>query len=256
MKLTKLLAIFAILFLFTGCGEDNSKSEPPIRVGTALEFAPFDFQDPGDREYKGFDIDLIRAVGRQLGRDLQFSNIGFDNGFDGLILALDAKNIDLIIAGMTINDERKQKVLFTDPYYRSGLTIAVREDNLEINRFEDLAGKTVAVLIDTTGTVEAKRLEGVTIKEFGTSTECFDALANGEVDAVIQDRPVTDYMIARGEISNIRVLPELLTQEDYGIAVEKDDVELQQQINDALKNIRTSGEYDKIFDKWFRKPTQ
>ena len=256
MKFTKLLAMLSIFLIFTGCSSEEKSSQPPLRIGSAMEFAPFDFQEEGSNQYQGFDIDLIRAVGRELNREVQISDIGFESGFDKLILTLDSNNIDAIIAGMTITEERKDKVLFSDPYYRSGLTIAVREDETGINKFADLAGKRVAVLIETTGGAEVQRLPNVTIQEFEYSPGCFEALANGEVDAVVQDRPVTDYMIARGEISNVKVLPELLTQEDYGIAVRKDDVELQQQINDALKKIRESGEYDRIFDRWFRKPKQ
>ena len=247
----KLLVIFSMFILFIGCKDEPETKVEPLRVGSALEFAPFDFQTPDDRNYQGFDIDLIRAIGKKMGRDVKISNLGFESGFDGLIAVLQTKNIDLFIAGMTITDERRQKVLFSDPYFKSGLAIAIRADDSSVNSFQDLAGKRIAVLIDTTGNLEAQKIPNVTIKEFGTPTECFEELAKNQVDAVINDRPVTDYMIHRGEISNVKVLPELLTEEEYGIAIEKDNVELMLQVNLALQQIRDSGEYDRIYEKWF-----
>ena len=150
-------------------------------------------------------------------------------GFDGLIPALQGKQVDVVISGMTINDDRKQNVLFSDPYYDSGLTMVVREDEQSIQKFQDLKGKKVAVQIGTTSAEEVKKIEGVEVKELNTPADCFMELKAGGVDAV----------------------PEKLTAEQYGIAIGKDNTELQQKINDALKKLHENGEYDKIFAKWF-----
>lgn len=137
------LCMFAVSALFAGCGQDSSdkaasSGEKVLRVGTTADFAPFEFQDEnGSTEYQGFDMDLIRAVAKEMGYTAEIQNVNFD----GLIPAMESGNIDIIASGMTINEERKNQVEFSDPYYISGLTIVVPKDNTDINGFADLKGK-------------------------------------------------------------------------------------------------------------------
>ncbi len=238
-----------------GCGGNQAATssgsgasgEKVLKVGSSIDFAPFEFQDEGQAEYQGFDMDLIRAIGKEMGYKVEVSNIGFD----GLIPALEAKTVNVLISGMTINDERKQKVTFSAPYYESGLTMVVREDEQNIKKFEDLKGKKVAVQMGTTSAKEVKKLEGVEVKELNTPADCFMELKSGGVDAVVNDRPVNDYFIQKSGQTGVKALPERLTSEDYGIAVAKDDKELAEKIDAALKKLKDSGEYDKIYAKWF-----
>ena len=256
MKMKKLLALAAACVFavtaFAGCGgnggsSSSSSSAKVLKVGSSIDFAPFEFQDEGQKEYQGFDMDLIRAVGKEMGYDVEIQNIGFD----GLIPALQAKNIDVIISGMTINDERKENVLFSDPYYQSGLTMVVRADEQGIKSFQDLKGHKVAVQIGTTSAEAVKKLGGVEVKELNTPADCFMELKANGVDAVVNDRPVNDYYITKSGETGVKALPERLTAEDYGIALAKDNTELQTKINDALKKLKENGEYDKIYAKWF-----
>ncbi len=242
-------AVMAMAALVAGCGSDNkaASDEKVLKVGTNADFAPFEFQDENGKEYQGFDMDLIRAIGEEMGYKVEINNIQFD----GLIPAIQAGNIDVAITGMTINEERKQNVLFSDPYYKSGLSIIVSKDNNEINKFEDLKGKKVAVQIGTTSAEEVKKIEGVEVKEFNSSADTFMELRAKGVDAVVNDRPVNDYYILKSGETNVKALPELLTSEDYGIAMSKDNAELQKKINEALSNLKSNGKYDAIFTKWF-----
>ncbi len=258
MKMNKVLALvaacaFAVLAM-AGCGSSNNAASSGsgsgakvLKVGSSVDFAPFEFQDEGQKEYQGFDMDLIRAIGKEMGYDVEIQNLGFD----GLIPALQGKNIDAIISGMSINDERKQNVLFSDPYYQSGLTMVVRDNETAIKSFQDLKGKKVAVQIGTTSADEVKKIDGVEIKELNTPADCFMELKAGGVDAVVNDRPVNDYYITKNNAQGVKALEEKLTAEDYGIAIGKDNKELQQKVNDALKKLKENGEYDKIFAKWF-----
>ena len=258
MKMNKVLALvaacaFAVLAM-AGCGSSNNAASSGsgsgakvLKVGSSVDFAPFEFQDEGQKEYQGFDMDLIRAIGKEMGYDVEIQNLGFD----GLIPALQGKNIDAIISGMSINDERKQNVLFSDPYYQSGLTMVVRDNETAIKSFQDLKGKKVAVQIGTTSADEVKKIDGVEIKELNTPADCFMELKAGGVDAVVNDRPVNDYYITKNNAQGVKALEEKLTAEDYGIAIGKDNKELQQKVNDALKKRKENGEYDKIFAKWF-----
>ena len=258
MKMKKLLTLClagvfaASALVVAGCGgaqkdAASSGSDKVLRIGTNADFAPFEFQDEGGSAYQGFDMDLIRAIAKEMGYKADIQNLNFD----GLIPAIASKNIDVAVSGMTINDERKEKVAFSDPYYKSGLTIIVKKDNTSINKFNDLQGKKVAVQIGTTSAEEVKKIPNVEVKEFNSSADTFMELKAGGVDAVVNDRPVNDYYIVKSGEKDVRALDELLTSEDYGIALAKDNTELQKKINDALEKLKQNGEYDKIYAKWF-----
>lgn len=189
-----------------GCGGSQTAGTKPAEkkeliVGTEPSFAPFEFPDKQSGELTGFDLDLIKAMGKKAG----FEKVTVKGmGFDALIPALDAGNIDVAIAGMSITDARKQKVNFTDPYYESGLATVVRKDNNAIKSLEDLKGKTIAVQLGTTGADAAGKIEGATVKTFDTSdTACLE-LKNGGADAVISDLPVLQYFLKQGAASTPR----------------------------------------------------
>jgi polar amino acid transport system substrate-binding protein len=249
-----LAAVFMVGALVAGCGgqqqdaKEAKSDKKVLRIACNADFAPFEFQDK-DGKYVGFDMDLIRAISKEMGYEADIQNLNFD----GLIPALSAKNIDVAISGMTITEERKGKVLFSEPYYKSGLTIAVKSDNNDIKSFSDLKGKKIAVQIGTTSATEAKKIEGADVKEFNSSADTFTELGNSGVDAVINDRPVNDYYIVQNPKAQVKVLDEVLTAEDYGIALNKDDKELGEKINAALKKLKENGEYDKIYAQWFGK---
>jgi len=246
-----MVSMFVMTALFTGCGAQKEQAketkEKVLRVGCNADFAPFEFQDVNGKEYVGFDMDLIRAIGKEMGYEVDIQNINFD----GLIPAMEAGNIDVIISGMTITDERSKKVQFSKPYYQSGLTIAVKNDNKTINSFKDLEGKTIAVQIGTTGANEAKKIKDAKVKEFNSSADTFMELKIGGVEAVVNDRPVNDYYLAQGGSKDAKVLSEILTAEDYGIAVNKKNTDLAKQVDAALEKLKSNGEYDKIYQKWF-----
>lgn len=255
-KIALLLTMLMALTVLAGCGGQAEKPAAPakakvLKVGTDAGFAPFEFQDEVSKKYVGFDIDLIEAVGKQIGYQVQIQSMGFD----GLIPALDAGNIDAIIAGMTITPERAKKVNFSKPYYKSGLAIVVKMDNNTIKDFKDLEGKKLGVQIGTTGAMEAKKIKGATIREFNTAPEAFMELKANGVDAVVNDLPVNEYYIAKAGSKDAKVVGQPLNSEDYGIATAKKNAELNEKINKALDELKKNGEYEKIYVKWFgRKP--
>ena len=246
-----LLSLFALTAVFAGCGDAKKEAagsgEKVLRVGSSADFAPFEFQDVEGKEYAGFDMDLVRAVGKEMGYKVEIQNINFD----GLIPSLETGNIDAIISGMSITDERKNKVVFSKPYYQSGLTIVVKGDNQAIQSFSDLAGKKIAVQIGTTGATEAKKIPNAEVKEFNSSADTFIELKAGGVDAVVNDRPVNDYYIVKSNEKNVKSLPDVLSAEDYGIALSKKNAELAKKVDAALDKLKENGEYNKIYEKWF-----
>ena len=241
--------IFALLGLVLAIGltviPAFSQTPPnPFRVATEATFPPFEFQQGG--QLTGFDIDLMRAIGKEADLNIDFRNLPFD----GIIPALQARTVEAAISGMTITAERAQAISFSRPYFRAGLAIAVREDNRTIKNFEDLKGKRIAVQIGTTGALEATKIPGATVSQFDSAALALQELINGRVEAVVNDKPVTLYAIKQAGLRGVKVVGELLTEEFYGIALPKNSPYLQL-INDALGRVIESGQYDAIFRQWF-----
>lgn len=227
-----------------------------LRVGTHPTFAPFEFMESASRQYVGFDMDLIREIGKRAGLEVDIVNMGFD----GLIPALMTGTIDIAVSGITITDERKKRVDFCEPYYEAGQSLMVRTEDLDkYKTAKDLEGKRISVQIGTTGADVAKDIKGAQIKSFNSSAEAFMDLKMNGCDAVILDRPVIGYFI----VKNARAAKGLSQQnavkfnsEYFGFAVKKGNKELAEKVNSALRSMREDGTYDKIYAKWFGAPSK
>ena len=251
LALTGILAAVVVTSL-SGCGisgsKDAAQQKKELIVGTEPSFAPFEFPDGKDGEITGFDMDLIKAMAKKMG----YETVTIKGmGFDALIPAMNAGNIDVIISGMSITDARKKQVLFTDPYYESGLMVIVKKDNNEIKSFDDLKGKRIGVQLGTTGAQEAEKIEGAKVTNFDTSDLACIELKNGNVDAVISDLPVLQYFLKQKGSSYAKAVGTPKKGDFYGIAAPKDKKDLVDGINTALKELKDSGEYKKIYTKWF-----
>ncbi|GAA6620064.1 basic amino acid ABC transporter substrate-binding protein [Scytonema sp. NUACC26] len=248
--------------ILSACNPSNSSTSstssdgtPPasktIKVATEPAFPPFESKGVGN-ELVGFDIDLMKAVGQAAGLKVEFQSLPFD----GMIPALQANTIDAAISAMTITSERAQVVAFSRPYFKAGLAIAVRQDNTTITSLDNLKNKTIAVQIGTTGAKKAKSISGERVREFDSAPLALQELANGNVDAVLNDAPVTLEAIKSGNIKGIKVVGQLLTEEYYGIALPKNSPHLNN-INTALAKLISNGTYAQIYQKWFGvKPPQ
>ena len=247
LVLLMMTIITAVAMLAAGCGGEEKQTGKVLRVATNPTFAPFEYQEEGKKEYAGFDMDLIRALGKQMGYQVDIQSMGFD----ALIPALNAKNIDVAISGMSINEERKKVVLFAEPYYTSGLIIVVAKDNNSIKNLDDLQGKNIACQIGTTGEKLARSVAGAQVKAFNHNTEATLELKTGGADAVINDVPVAKYYLAQGGNEFAKTVGEVMDAEQYGIAMNKDNTALAAEMNKALAELKANGEFDKIYAKWF-----
>lgn len=249
------LGMFVLSMGLAGCGKKEAApaAAKVIKVGAETTFPPFEFQDENSKDYVGFDMDLAKALGKQMGAEVQIVSMNFD----GLIPALESGNIDMIASAMTINEERSKKVNFSKPYYKSGLSIVVKSDNTSINGFKDLEGKKIAAQIGTTGAEEARKIKNAQVREFNSNAEAYMELKNGGVDAVVNDLPVNEYYLAKSGEKNAKLVGEILNAEEYGIAVSKKNTEMTEKLNKALDELKKNGEYEKIYVKWFgKKPAQ
>jgi arginine/lysine/histidine/glutamine transport system substrate-binding and permease protein len=230
--------------LIAACGGGNETSNV-WKVGTEPAFPPFESVGDGD-QLIGFDIDLMNAIGEKAGKTIEFQSLPFD----GLIPALQSGSIDAAISGMTITEERAETVSFSEPYFDAGLAIAVHKDTKDIQSLEDLKGKRIAVQLGTTGADKANAVPDAQVSTFDSAPLALQELSNKKVDAVINDSPVTLDAIATGNIPNINVVGELLTEEKYGIALPKDSPNLEA-LNAALAEIKADGTYAELYKKWF-----
>lgn len=249
-KVFMLLMAMVMVVMMAGCGGGDKKAaQAPkvLKVGTEPTFAPFEFQKEGSKEFDGFDMDLIRAIGKQMNMKVEILNMGFD----ALIPAINAGNIDLAIAGMSITPDRQKAVDMSDPYYVAGLVVVVGKDNTAVKSVNDLNNKGIAVQIGTTGAERAAKVPGAKVKNFNTNAEVFLELKNKGVDAVIIDKPVAEYFLATGGGKDFaKIVGDTMEAESYGISLKKNSP-LTKEINKALLDLKKNGEYDKLYAKWF-----
>lgn len=251
MKKFGLLSLLLILSLFiAACGGTEEKAEDTkeettkvYKVGVDVTYPPFEFKE--GNEYKGIDIDLINAIAENQGFEIELSPMDFG----GIIPAMQANQLDVAIAGMSITDERKKVVDFSEPYFDAGLTVVVKKDNAEIKSVDDLKGKTVAVKKGTTGakyaTDNATKLD-ITVVQFNDSPAMFQEVSNGNADALIEDYPVISYAIAQQDLG-LKIVGDRLNGDQYGIAVLKgENADLLEKINKGLAELKEDGTYDEI----------
>lgn len=241
--LRQLLLALSCLVLVIAC--NNSSGPKTLKVAIDPTFAPFEFQGK-DGKLQGFDVDLVNSIGKAAGFQPQYENMRFD----AMIGSLQAGSVDAAVAGMTITAERAKTVDFSKPYFKSGLAIAVSEKSKDITKLDNLKNKKVAVQIGTTSAEKAKAIPGAKISTFDTPDLALQELANGNVDAVINDRPVTLYAFKTGNLKGLRVVGESLTEEYYGIAMPKSAKNLAL-VNQGLDTIIKDGTYAKIYKQWF-----
>lgn len=216
-------------------------------IATDTTFAPFEFQD-AQGNFVGIDMDLIRAIAE----DQKFTVDIKPLGFDAALQAVQANQVDGVIAGMSITDERKKVFDFSEPYFESGIQMAVLEDDDTIKSYEDLRGKRVSVKNGTQGADFANSIKdqyGFEVVSFADSSTMFDEVKTGNSVAVFEDYPVLLYGIAQG--NGFKTVTPKEDPTGYGFAVNKgQNAELLQKFNTGLNNLKQSGRYDEIIDSY------
>lgn len=247
------LAVLAMGAVLAGCGDTNSgqattaNGKKIIHVGTNSTFVPFEFVDEKTKALTGFDIDLVNALAKHMNVEVEFKNVAFD----ALIPSLGNKDIDLAASGMNITEERAKKVLFSEPYFASSMAVVTKKDS-GINSLKDVEGKNISVQMGTTAADLATTIPGAKLKQFDHNSEALLELSNGAVDAAVLDLAVAQYYAAQHPEANIKVMAYPDTKKYFGLAVAKDNKELQTEVNKALEELKKSGELNAIYQKWFK----
>lgn len=275
-KITALLAVAAMTLSLVACGGSNETSETTETtesteaesaetegteegaeaaestegktyvIATDTTFAPFEFENDNG-EMVGIDLDLLAAIAEDQGFSYELQVLGFS----AAVTALEAGEVDGVIAGMSITDERAQKYDFSEPYYDSGVGMAVAADS-DIASYEDLEGLQVAAKIGTEGCTFAESIAdeyGFTIIQFEDSASMYQDVLSGTSAACFDDYPVLGYEISRGTALKLPLTME--KGSSYGFATLKGEApELVEMFNAGLANLKESGKYDEILNTY------
>ncbi len=255
MKNLKKIAAFilsaAIVVALAGCGakKDSGKSSSDktetLVMGTNATFPPYEYVDDNNK-IVGIDAEIAQAIADKLGMKLEIK----DMEFDSLIPAVKSDSIDVVLAGMTVTDEKKQSVDFSDSYSKGVQVIIVKEGS-DIKSADDLKGKKIGVQSGTTGDSYCTTDFGQeNVKQFSNGSLAVAALANGQVDCVVIDNePAKNYVAAN---TGLKIIDTEYVTEDYAIAVSKDNPDLLKKINTALKELKEAGKIDEIVGKYIK----
>lgn len=242
-NLKKILAAalaLCILLCFAGCG---AKEDNVLTMGTNAAFPPYEFVDD-DGNIVGIDAEIAAAIAEKLGMELEIK----DMEFDSLITACAGGSVDVVLAGMTVTDERKESVNFSDTY-ATGIQVIIVKEGSEIATVEDLDGKMIGVQAGTTGDIYCTDDYGQdNVKQYNNGALAVAALQNDQVDCVIIDNEPAKSFVAANE--GLKILETEYVTEDYAIAVAKENTELLEKINKAMADLKADGTIDKIIDEY------
>ena len=211
---------------------------------TNAEFPPYEFHD--QNAIVGIDVEIAGAIAEQLGLELEIEDIAFDS----IIPEIVSGKADIGAAGMTVTEDRKQNVDFSDTYAHATQVIIVKEDS-EIKGVADLEGKVMGVQQGTTGDIYVSGDYGdAAVERYAKGMEAVQALAQGKIDAVVIDgEPAKQYI---KEVEGLKIIDESYTDEDYAIAIKKGNTAMVEAVNAALAELKSEGKLDEIVAKYIQ----
>ncbi|MGZ6473308.1 MAG: basic amino acid ABC transporter substrate-binding protein [Bdellovibrio sp.] len=251
--------LFTFGLFFSGCTNKSDKKlneniqDQKIKteyvVGTDAAYAPFESQS-ANKDIQGFDIEIIKAVAEKAGFSVKVIN----TPWEGLFSQLDSGDRDILISAITINDERKKVMDFSEPYFEAVQMIALPVGS-KVTKLEELKTSKIGVQVGTTGDTVASKLLGKSnpnIKRFEGLPLALQELTSGGVDAVISDNGVINNFLANNAKTFKTISDNSFIKENYGIAVKKGNFELLNKINKGLATIKTDGTYNRIYNSYFK----
>ena len=249
-NLKKIIAVvlaLAMLCCFAGCGTKDTTSDTDAKatlvMGTNAAFPPYEYVDD-DGNIVGIDAEIAAALAEKLGMELEIK----DMDFNSLITACAGGSIDVVLAGMTVDEERKQSVNFSDSY-ATGVQVIIVKEGSDIATVDDLDGKIIGVQSGTTGDIYCTDDYGQDyVKQYDNGALAVAALQNDQVDCVIIDNEPAKNFVAANE--GLKILDTEYAVEDYAIAVAKENTELLDKINTAMAELKADGTIDKIIEKY------
>ncbi len=239
-----------------GCAKKEEKAAPqaaaPVQktkivIASDATWPPMEFVNEA-KEIVGFDIDFIKAVAEAGGFDVEIKN----TAWDGIFAGLENAQYDAIISSVTITEERKKTMDFSEPYFQVNQAVVVPAADTKTAKLADLKGKSVGAQIGTTGAIEVGKDANLKLKNYDEVGLAFEDLINGRVSAFVCDTPTAaQYALQNDQYKNkLRVAVEIATDEFYGIPVKKGRTDILNLINAGIKKVKESPKYEELKKKW------
>ncbi len=238
-----ILAILMVVSL-AACGAASTEGE--LVMGTNASFPPYEFYDEDGQTIIGIDAEIAQAVADKLGMKLTIK----DMEFDSLLTAVQSGAVDIVFAGLTVNEERKQSVDFSITY-ATGVQVVIVPEDSKIASVDDLEGKTIGVQAGTTGDIYCTDDYGQeNVKQYSNGALAVAALQKGQVDCVVIDNePAKSFVEAN---DGLKILDTEYVTEDYAAAISKDNTELTEKVNKAMEELQADGTIDEIISKYIK----
>ena len=242
MKKTTLLLLCALAILFAPFAQ--AANQQPLRWAAATDSnAPYAFYGPGNK-LTGFELEIIQAIAREMGREPVF----VPNDWDGLIPGLSRGLYDCVICGIEITPEKSQEVRFTNPYYVTYEQFVVKRGTPRVASLDQLAGKQVGTLSQTASFVMLSKIPGVIVKTYDEEVNAYADVVNGRLFGVLLDYPIAKYYAFANP--NLQFTGPPFGQISYGIALSRTNPALLEEMNAALGRVIASGEMRDILSRW------
>ena len=256
LVLCSVLMIAAMAVALTACGGKSGGGDTPAPAGSGADsgeaktlsmatnaaFPPYEYME--GNEYAGIDIEIAQAIADYMGAELVINDVEFGS----IIGGVQSGKYDMGIAGMTVTEERLQSVNFSDTY-STGVQVIIVKEGSTIASVEDLADAKIGVQMDTTGDIYCCGDFGDDhVTEFKTGADAVQALITDKVDCVVIDNEPAKSFVAANE--GLKILDTAYTVEDYAICIAKDNEDLLNTVNAALKDLKASGKLDEIISKY------
>ncbi len=245
-KVLILVSLIYVLSLFVGFSDEVSSV---YYVAGDIHFPPYEYLDE-DGLYKGFNVDLLKAIGLVMGMEFVFLPMPWEDAFH----AIDRGQAD-IIQGMKVSETRKHKFHFTDSLLFNSQSIFVKNESYTISTNSDLVGKRVSVLKEDIVYYDLAKIKDIEILEYDTVFKATEALLSGNVDAMVANTLSVNYICNdKGWSDEVKIVGQTLNEQKYALAVSKENAQLLNQLNEGLKEVHRSGLYDTLHRKWFGTP--
>ena len=245
MKKGLIFALLLAAILSAGCSKKEQRLL--VKVATDATWPPMEFVNE-QKEIVGFDIDMLQAIAKAGGFDVEIRNAAWDGIFAGLANG----SYDAVISSVTITEERKKAMDFSDPYINAGQVVIVKASNDSVTSLDDLVGLEVGAQIGTTGAIAISQADGVILKTYDELGFAISDLVNSRLSAVVADTPIAaDYALNKYK-NTLKIVGEPFTQEFYGIAIAKGNQVVLNLMNKGLESIKASGELDQLVQKWLK----
>lgn len=243
-----LVLAISSFFVFSGCSKDKGTGKKLI-VATDATWPPMEFVNT-DKEIVGFNIDMMKAMAKEGGFEVEFKNTAWDGIFAGLA----ANKYDAVISSVTITEDRQKNMDFSDPYVNAGQVIVVKKELTGMDKLSQFNGKSAGAQIGTTGAIEISKYKEITLKSYDEIGLAIEDLANGRIDAVVCDSPIAaDYVLQNEQYKNtLKIVGEPFTTEEYGVAVKKGNKEVLDMINSGLAKVIKKGINKELEKKWLK----